>query len=100
MEEKEATIFNNSFDGMMHSYFYPYDTVPVIEEKSKVIENLDPYMKPLCELYQDVRYGDRKVNALSSEQAADLAISADETIKARYYQPKTYANSDFDFRRE
>jgi hypothetical protein len=77
-----------------------YDTVPVIEEKSKVIENLDPYMKPLCELYQDVRYGDRKVNALSSEQAADLAISADETIKASYYQPKTYANSDFDFRRE
>ncbi|HBN85020.1 MAG TPA: hypothetical protein DDZ89_14395 [Clostridiales bacterium] len=73
-----------------------FDTVTVIGEKSKVIKDLDQYMDPLCEMYEHVRYGDR-CDEQRSEGAAILAVSADTTIKESYWQPKVYANSDFEF---
>lgn len=72
------------------------DTVTVIEEKSKVIENLDQYMEPLSKMYEGVRYGNRH-DGQTAEEAALLAVSADTTIKESYWQPKVYANSDFEF---
>lgn len=74
-----------------------YDTVNTIGEKSKVIDDLDRYMDPLCDIYQDVRYGPGIFDGQISEEAALLAVSADDIIKESYYNPKVFANSNFQF---